>query len=273
MKLLFRATPDMSSYLAEDVRAYNDNVVQVSQSRGWKLLKAYPKNFLPIPIPINKLGEPVHKPMTLSEITVVTINAYPEILKKCLLPSLPKEVEFIRLDNIDNKNWSSGAKALNYGIKKAKNDVVICAHVDLILAKNWFQDFINQECRLKNWGCLGIVGTGINPQGKQAIVWGANYTSPYPVDSLDECCLIVSKKNGLLFDEKMLPDTWHCYGIDFCYQCHNKGLGVYILAGMSDHARGGTSIHKSPKWMIDRANVMRRLREKWKGKFPAIRYT
>lgn len=273
MKLLFRATADMSSYLAEDVRAYNGNVVQVSQSRGWKLLKTYPNNFFSILIPVSKLGEVVHKPITLSQITVLTINAYPEILKKCLLPSLPKEVEFIKLDNIDNKNWSSAAKALNYGIKKAKNNIVICAHVDLLLGKNWFQDFINQECRLKNWGCLGIVGVRINPQGERELIWGSNYTCPYPVDALDECCLVVNKKNNLWFDEKMLGDTWHCYGIDFCYQCHSKGLGVYILAGKSDHVKGGTSTRRVRAWMDDQRNILSRLEKKWKDKFSIMHHT
>lgn len=273
MKLLFRATPEKRTHLGQDIRAQDGNVVEVDQKRGKILFQSYPNNFLPIPLSVMKLGEPVHTPIKLSDITVLVINAYPDVLQKYLLPSLPEEVEFIELNNVDNKNWRSGAKALNYGIKKAKNDIIICAHVDLVLGKDWFEKFIYQECKLKNWGALGIVGTGINPQGKRGIIWGSNYTYPYPVDALDECCLIVNRKNGLLFDEKMLGDTWHCYGIDFCYQCHSKGLGVYILAGISDHAEGGTSLRRIEGWMGDRQIIIKRLNKKWKDKFPTIHYT
>lgn len=210
--------------------------------------------------------------MKLSDITIVTIDFYPQILAKYLLPSLPKEAEFIKLENVNNENWKSAAKALNFGIKKAKNDVVICAHNDLILGKNWFRGFIKQESKLKKWGCLGIVGVELFPGGKTRKTWGRKCSSSRPVKVVDECCLIINRKNDLWFDQT-LGDTWHCYGIDFCYQCYDKGLGVYILAGMSDHARGGTSVRKIPRFKIEKTNAMIRLQEKWKDKFPVIYHT
>lgn len=269
MKLLFRATPEKRTHLGQDVRAYNGNIVQVNQSRGMTLLESYPHNFFPVPIGIKKIGKPVRKPLRISEITVVTIQSWPsEVLQKRLLSYFPKEVEFITLDNENNKNFTSGAQAYNYGIKKARNDVVICAHEDTAFGKGWFEGFIKQECRLKDWGALGIVGMGFD----RKMHWGADYDSPYKVQTLDECCTIVNKKNGLWFDENTFKH-WHCYGVDFCLQAYNKGLSVYIVSGPATHGPRPYNTHRHihPKdWYPALEMAHKLVKKKWGKIFPTI---
>lgn len=268
MKLLFRATPDMSSYLAEDVRAYNGNVVQIGQQRGMMLLKYYPNNFSPIPVGVQKLGEPLHEPIELSDITILTIHFWPsEVLEKCLLSYLPEEVEFIKLDNEDNKNFNSAAEALNYGIKKARNDIVVCAHEDLVFRKEWFESFIEQECRLVDWGVLGIVGMGFD----RKMHWGSDYDVPYKVATLDECCYIINRKNGIWFDEETFK-SWHCYGVDFCLQAYDRGLNVYVVSGPATHGgRNYTHSHiHSKNWYPALELAHELVKKKWKKIFPTI---
>ncbi|GAI29315.1 unnamed protein product, partial [marine sediment metagenome] len=89
----------------------------------------------------------------LSEISLITVRYWPsEILEQNLLSYLPEDVEFIQLDNPDNERWASMAKALNYGIRKAANDLIICAHEDIKFGNHWFEDFLRQEASLKRWG-------------------------------------------------------------------------------------------------------------------------
>jgi len=255
MKLKFKATKELKTYEATDVKAYNGAIVDVAPHRGMRLLKIWPRNFFPPTIPEKKIGKPVHPPLKFSNISVITIQFWPsDVLEKNLLPSLPKEVEFIKLDNENNKNWSAAAKALNYGIKKAKNDVIILAHEDTVFGRNWFSSFIKQEHRIKNWGALGIVGWDF--EGK--IKWGSDYLGPYKVQRLDECCIIVNRKNDIWFDEETFKN-WHSHGADFCYQCLAKGLEIYILAGVATHAERTYSHNKT--W-FDRIGPEKKLLEK-----------
>ncbi len=269
MKLLFLATASKRTHITTNVRAFNGNIINTSQLRGMKLLDCYPDNFFPIPVGTQKLGEPVHPPLKTSEITVLTIHYWSrDLLENNLLSYLPEEVELIILDNENNKRFTSAAEALNYGIKKARNDIVICAHEDLIFRKEWFEAFIAQECRLKDWGALGIVGIGFD----RKLEWGANYDVPFKVNSLDECCIIINKKNDIWFDEKTFTG-WHCYGVDFCLQAYNKGLEVYVVSGPATHTKRGGDYFHSNEWYENLKSNQELLRKKWKDSFPVIATT
>jgi len=235
MKVRFKTASTRQRFGSRGLSLGDGDTAEVSKDLADHLFRHFPDNFEKITFSVEELGPPLHEPLKLSEITILTIHYWPpDVLKKCLLSSLPKEVEFIKIDNIDNKMFTSAAKALNYGIRKASNDVVIYAHEDTAFGKGWFDDFIKQECRLKDWGALGIVGWDFDGQ----VRWGSSYKLPCKVKWLDECCLIVDRKRGIWFDEETFRH-FHCYGVDFCYQCHAKGLGVYVVAGVAEHAVRG----------------------------------
>lgn len=269
MKLLFSATDRKRTHITTNIRAFNGNVVKTSQIRGMKLLDCYPDNFFPIFVDVQKLGEPVHQPLEISEITVLTIHYWSgNLLENNLLSYLPEEVERIILDNENNKRFTSASKALNYGIKKAKNDIVICTHEDLRFRKGWFEAFITQECRLKDWGALGIVGIGSDRQ----LQWGANHDVPFKVNTLDECCIIINKKNDIWFDAETFTG-WHCYGVDFCLQAYNKGLRVYVVSGPAIHSKGKGDYLHSKNWYENLKSNQELIKKKWKDSFPVITTT
>ena len=207
---------------------------------------------------------PLHEPMKLSDITVLTIHYWPsEHLKKCLLSYLPEEIEFIKLDNEGNKNWRSMPKALNYGIRKAQNDIIICTHENIMFKKGWFESFIEQESRLGNWGALGIVGKGVD----RHLHWGSNHNAPYEVQTLDECCIIINRKNDIWFDEKTFKG-FHCYGADFCLQAQYKGLGVYVISGPATHVTAPS--YHSKDWKPKLVEAHNLIKKKWGKVFPTI---
>ncbi|GAH81928.1 unnamed protein product [marine sediment metagenome] len=148
------------------------------------------------------------------------------------------------------------------------NDIVICAHEDLIFRKEWFEAFIAQECRLKDWGALGIVGMGYD----RKLEWGTNYDGPFKVNSLDECCIILNKKNNIRFDAETFKG-WHCYGVDFCLQAYKRKLGVYVVSGLATHTkRRGDYLHSSD-WYKNLKSNQELLRKKWKDSFSIIATT
>ena len=206
--------------------------------------------------------------LKLSQISLVTINYFDsKVLQRELLQHMPKEVEFIQIDNPNNENWTCAAAAFNWGIRKATNDIVICAHEDINLRAGWFDRFVQQEASLKNWGALGILGIDwfIWKQW-----WGHMQDKPMAVPLLDECCIVLNKRNGLCFDEETF-DHWHCYGLDFCLQCRAKGLGVYIVAGPSRHFKGKTEGHPDA-WRSLFKPYFRKLQRKWSQKFPQLKF-
>lgn len=201
----------------------------------------------------------------MSEITMVTIQHQPNIIQKDLLSYLPKEIEFIKLDNEDNKNFDSAAKAFNYGIKKARNDLVVCVHEDMVFEESWFDAFIEQEDKLENWGVLGIVGM---VSGKPHHYWGYKHDKPCEAETLDECCIILNKKNNIWFDEKTFT-AWHSYGVDFCLQARHKGLKLYIIGGKAHH--NDTWKHYTKLILPQEARNL--IRQKWGKIFGTIRTT
>jgi len=284
MKLNFRATPELSHYEATDVVAYDGNIVEVAPHRGLQLLNTYPRNFfeitpplpekrstrpqpkedLPPPAPSSeKYAPPLREPLTLRDISVVVVNPYPEIFKTHFLPCIPKEVEFIPLENINNIYWTSGAKALNEGLGTASNDIVMCAHPDLILGKKWWENFIYHEARLESWGALGVVGWDL----KNMVSWGNDFLSPYKVQCLDENCIIINRQNKLKFDDTIFK-AWHCYAADYCLQCYDKGLDVYVMPGVANHV--GYSFAEVSGFMQQRDATLPIFWEKWKDKISRI---
>jgi len=268
LKLKFKATKWRREYWSQDYHLKDGDIIDVPPAIAKKFLKHFKDNFLKVDIPTPSVFEPKytelkHKPLTLADISIVVLNPYPDVFKTHLLPCIPKEVEFIPLENINNINWTSGAKALNYGISVASNDIVMCCHPDLVLDQKWFENFIYHEARLKNWGALGVVGWDFNNR----MFWGNEVLSPYKVQCLDECCVIVNRQNGIWFDEETFR-SWHCFASDFCLQCINKGLDVYVMPGVANHE--GFSFKEVAGFRDERDKTLPTLWKKWKNKVQRI---
>lgn len=265
MKLRFKATENKKTHLRDRLWLKRDGqTFDIPWQNANKLIRDYPDNFEPVGLRPRWLAPKSHEPLRLSRITLITVRYWPkEVLEKNLLSNLPEEIEFIQLDNPNNERWTSMAKALNYGIRKAANDIVICAHEDVKFSRKWFDDFLRQEASLKKWGALGILGMNL----QNYVWWGSDNDIPKQVPLLDECCIILNRKNGLLFDEKTFTD-WHSYGLDFCLQCRQAGLGVYTLAGSAHHAMVPHT--HSEAWRRRIRPSRRLLKQKWGPKLPEL---
>ena len=263
MKVRFKKTPTRKRFGSRGLRLKDGDTAEVPWDLANHLLRYFSDNFEPVYLDLRQLGPLIHQPISLSDITLLNVCYYPSVLQKSLLSYLPEEAEFLKLDNEGNKNWRSMPKALNYGIRKAQNDIIICTHEDTRFDPTWFGDFIKQECRLEGWGALGIVGM----DRKKKVRWGSDYNAPRRIDLLDACCIILDRKNNLLFDEDTFRG-WHRYDFDFCLQCHQAGLGVYTVTGLAyhdPHPKG----HRL-EWRQQIAVEQKLLERKWQDKFPEL---
>jgi len=258
IRIKFKTTQKRKEYWSQNLHLKNGETALVHPKIGQKLLNFFPENFEEVIVKPETIGKKQRPKLKLSQISLVCIVNKPKIFERNLKTSIPKEVEFIKLDNENNCNWTSASKALNYGIKKSRNEVVICAHQDIKFHISWWENFLEQECRLKDWGILGGVGIVGN---KYKLTWGYNLDKPIKANSLDECLIVVNKKNNIWFDEKTF-NGWHLYAADFCLQCKEKGLGIYILAGEFQH--NWLANEKSRSWLEDTVPYRKKLSQKWK---------
>ena len=136
------------------------------------------------------------------------------------------------------KGYASAGLAYNAGINVVESDIVILAHQDVYIPEGWdekLQDAIRRLEKNKiDWGVIGIFGMQANGQiigrvwstglGKEI---GKKFNTIQPIVTIDELLIIIRKKSGLTFDEK-LPG-FHLYGTDIVQSALVKGLGAYVI--------------------------------------------
>ena len=266
VRIRFKATSKKRRHGSRGIRLRDGQTAEVSHEDAEHLFKWWPDNFEEVKLRLEKMPRSVRKPKELSRITLVTIHYHSEeLLRRRLLSYLPQEIEYIQLDNANNSRWDSAAKALNYAMGKAANDLIVFSHEDVSFKPGWFKSLLEQECRLKDWGVLGIMGLDF---AIEKIYWGSDYEAPEKVPLLDECCLVLDRKSGLRFDEGTFTH-WHCYGLDLCMQCHRRGLGVYAITGPAFHECKPEEHAKA--WSGRFRPDFALLREKWGGDLSAVK--
>ena len=197
-------------------------------------------------------------------ISVVCVYNNKKIFNNFLLKSLNNQTadfELIGIDNTSNK-FKSAAEALNYGGKKATNKYIMFAHQDVsVLHKTWLKDIEKLLDSISNLGIAGVAGMSesgsSNPErGRNKIThgmpsevwsWGNQIQKPEPVQTLDECLVIVPKStfDVLEFDEKTC-NGWHLYVVDYCLSAKERGFGVYALPVDLYHLSSAVSKKKFP---------------------------
>lgn len=184
-------------------------------------------------------------------ISVVCVYNNKTILNDILLKSLkPQTAEFelILLDNREGR-FTSAASALNYGGEKATGDYIMFIHQDMWLdTPTWIEDAEKWMRTLPDAGVAGVLGIAILPgQANLAMKFSIHIFEgmfknkkpvehPEPVESLDECLLIVPRNvfEKLKFDEVVF-DGWDCYAPDYCLAIKPLGLKSYVIPGASSH--------------------------------------
>lgn len=226
----------------------------------------------------NDLGK---KKIDISFITCVNnVDQY----RDCVLGSLFKNKTDRLYETIPILNFGntySASQALNIGLDQAKSDIIVFCHQDVLFYENWIDllyERINEvEKRTKKWGVLGTAGInnnndtiGVVHSIKGAIQWESNKrVKTYPVQTVDEHCMIIRKSSGLRFDEKTF-DGWHFYGADLCLSASKDNMINFGILNPLVHDSASGSLDSGEKEFMRLLNV---LADKWRTKYPIIRTT
>jgi GT2 family glycosyltransferase len=192
-------------------------------------------------------------------ISVITVYDDASLFEAWLRRSLDRQrapFELIALDNRSGQ-YSSAARALNDGGRRARGDHLFFAHQDVSFeSPDWLGE---AEAYLKEIPDAGIAGVaGARPAGDaaQRVILSNIEDSippqradhlpigePEPVETVDECAFFVPRRvfarSG--FDERTCRG-WHLYAVDYALSVRRIGLKVYVLPLPLRHRSGGAIV-------------------------------
>lgn len=173
---------------------------------------------------------------------------------------------------IIERGHDSAASALNSGLDRADEDLVVFAHQDVYLPRGW-ERRLNAavdalEVEGNPWAILGVAGVDESGTFAGRIYssglrreYGIPLPSPLPIVSLDEALIVLRKSSGLRFDES-LPG-FHLYGTDIVQTAILNGLGAYVFDGPIIH---NSKPELSHFWAYGR--TYRSMQRKWRRHLP-----
>jgi hypothetical protein len=202
-------------------------------------------------------------------ISVICVYNDELIFQDYLLRSLAaqkSDFELVAIDNTKNQ-FKSAAEALNWGANQATAEYLMFVHQDIRLGSDsWFDGIEALLESLPHLGIAGVAGVRENgatfkerfknfphqkPIGRNAIThgpqnkqWGLPIQQSEPVQTLDECLVIIPKSvfSVVQFDEATCSD-WHLYAVDYCLSVKTHGFCVYVIPKYVHHR--STGVEKS----------------------------
>lgn len=172
------------------------------------------------------------------------------------------------------RGFSSAAAAYNAGLDETEADIVIFAHQDVYFPEGWERNFRAGLSKIEssdpNWGVIGIYG--VKADGTHVgRVWssgigrelGKTLEEPVAVKTIDELVIILNRRAGLRFDEK-LPG-FHLYATDIAQMAADEGRSVYVI--------DAPVVHNSvPVLSLGGAytKAYLYLRRKWRQRLPVV---
>jgi 2-polyprenyl-3-methyl-5-hydroxy-6-metoxy-1,4-benzoquinol methylase len=196
-----------------------------------------------------------------------------DLYNRCVAHSLKKqrttvEMEFLTVDNTRG-GWSCPA-ALNHGLEKAKGEIIVFCHQDIIFPSWWMQQLLSQINIVgglcDKWGVLGLAGCAFDGAYSGHVIdkWGHFHSSPLPMEiqSLDELCLIIRRESGLRFDEDI--GGFHFYAADICLESLCKGLTNFAIDACVKHLGKG---ERGDGFYL----TQKRLSDKWRRRISPIK--
>ncbi len=152
--------------------------------------------------------------------------------------------ELITIDNFKNLNYDSLAHAMNAGIEKSNNEIIVIVHEDTFLPAGWQTELETaiEEIEKSNpeWGILGVAGldkTGV-PAGHYSDP--NNFCNTFKngdkfveATSVDEHLMIFRRKLNPKADENIVGI--HGIGTDMVLTAIENGNKCYIINAPSIH--------------------------------------
>jgi hypothetical protein len=184
----------------------------------------------------------------MSSITFIVLVGSRDTYRNCFLSSPLFQTASSASDCqiIEQSGYQSAGKAFNDGIERAKNDLIVCVHQDVILPIKWAEQFKAKCAQVESLGVpIGVVGCwGITADGERA---GHAYhrdrqlfpckpgdtgnsramSLPARVKTLDESLISFRKSSGLRFDPS-LP-SFFGYAVDLCLEAEARGLQNFAI--------------------------------------------
>lgn len=188
-----------------------------------------------------------------------------------------KNYEIIPILNFGNPY--SAAHALNIGLDRARSDIVVFCHQDVLFYEDWVDMLFDRiqeiETRTKKWGVIGTAGisrrddiVGVVHNMKGRLQWQSSKRSRIcPVQTVDEHCMIIRKSSKLRFDQNVF-NGFHFYGPDICLSALSKGFMNFGILCPLVHDSKSTSLVSGKREFMRLLNA---LAKKWRAKFPHIR--
>lgn len=168
-------------------------------------------------------------------VSIVCVYNDEPVLASCLRRSVEAQAadapqtELIAVDNRERQFSSAGA-ALNDGARRARNDVVVFVHQDVVLHSLPTLEVAAAELRdAQDIGIMGAVGidAGKHIIGRirdRIVRIGEPAPQPRDVDTLDEVLLMVPRAQLLaepLSEDPLL--AWHAYGVEYALRMRRAG--------------------------------------------------
>jgi hypothetical protein len=191
-------------------------------------------------------------------ISVICAANNEEVLHTALLPSLEKQTDVsteVITVNAQEHGFTSAAETLNYGASKAKGELLVFVHQDVVFEEETVLSRVEAYYRQYEFGIAGVAGvlrqgdalhtvTNIH-HGKDHLPAGAIQleNGPVAVDSLDECMLVIPAKVFRQHPFSDLGQTWHLYGTDYALKMKQEHLPVLVLPIDLWHLSEGASLN------------------------------
>lgn len=175
---------------------------------------------------------------------------YSEMLLPSILKQTEKDYEVIKL-NAAELGLKGAANTLNYGVKKAKGDLLLFVHQDVELLSDTFFEEVIKYSRENDFSIAGVAGV-IKMGKKEKRVYssvvmdvnrvqaGIKNTAVRNVESVDECLFIIKKDNFKGFKDY---GTWHFYAVEYSLRARASG-GKAVIFPLEIY-------HFSPGWSFD----------------------
>lgn len=148
-------------------------------------------------------------------------HEYELLLESRMSQDIPCEI--VGIDNVDHR-FTSAAAALNWGAERALGDILVFVHQDVrFLRPDSLRKLAAALSTCENRPCI------VGPYGA-AHHQGRTFTGYGEQDTLDECCIAMTKRTWEVFPfDENLCDGWHLYAVEQCIRV--RQAGGLILSG------------------------------------------
>lgn len=274
-------------YAANAVLIHNESSTQKKHKTAGELQKAGIAEFkkrwmrkvkIDFPQYQKHVSHQVFAPVVSFVTCVNNISQY----RRYILGSLFKNKSSVPYETIPILNFGnphSAAQALNIGLDQARGEIVVFCHQDVLFYEGWIDLLLDRieevSRRSKKWGVLGTAGinkrddcVGVVHSIKGTIQWQSTKRHRvFPVQTVDEHCMVIRKSSGLRFDEKTF-NGFHFYGPDLCMSALSKGMMNFgILCPLVHDSSSGSLLSGKREFM----RLLNALAAKWRPKFSFIR--